>query len=88
MTVIDNIELQENRDKNMEYDSLILYIVQPGDTLWKIAKRFRSTVDEIARMNGIENPDVIYAGNKLYIPKFSYRKPIENNNVAGTTSNI
>ena len=72
ISIIDNIEIQENRDANMEYDSLILYIIQPGDTLWKIAKRFRTTVDEIVRMNGIENPDVIYSGNKLYIPKFSY----------------
>ena len=80
ITIIDNIEVQENRDVNFEYDSLILYVIQPGDTLWTIAKRFRSTVDEIARMNGIENPDLIYAGNKLYIPKFNYRNNRENRN--------
>ena len=84
ITIIDNIDVQENRDVNMEYDSLIIYIIQDGDTLWKIAKRFRSTVDELARMNGIENPDLIYAGNKLYIPKFNYRNKKENKNaVAG-----
>lgn len=82
ITIIDNIEAQENRDINMEYDSLILYIIQPGDTLWIIAKKFRSTVDEIARMNGIEKPDVIYAGNKLYIPKFNYRNKRENRDAA------
>ena len=81
ITIIDNIEVQENRDINMEYDSLILYIIQPGDTLWEIAKKFRSTIDEISRMNGIENPDLIYAGNKLYIPKFNYRNNRENRDV-------
>ena len=48
----------------------MLYIVKKGDTLWKIAKEFGSTVDDIARTNGIENPDVIQVGQKLYIPKF------------------
>ncbi|MCI9063035.1 MAG: DUF3794 domain-containing protein, partial [Clostridia bacterium] len=80
ITVIDNIDVIESRDINMEYDSLILYIIQDGDTLWKIAKKFRSTIDEIVRMNGIENPEVIYAGNKLYIPRFKYRNRKENSN--------
>ena len=35
------------------------YTVQPGDTLWKIAKKYGSTVDDIVRVNGIENPDKI-----------------------------
>ena len=73
INIIDNIEVIENRDIGLDYDSLILYIVQAGDTLWNIAKKFKSTVDEIARMNGIENTDLIYPGNKIYIPKFNYR---------------
>ena len=46
------------------------YTVTSGDTLWNIAKEFRSTVDGIARVNGIENKDLIMPGQKLYIPKF------------------
>ena len=70
--IIQNIEVEENREMTEEYDSLILYIVQDGDSLWEIAKKFRSTVDEIARMNGIEDRDRILVGQKLYIPKFKY----------------
>lgn len=88
ITIIDSIEVQENRDVNFEYDSLILYIIQPGDTLWEIAKKFKSTIDEISRMNGIENSDLIYAGNKLYIPKFNYRNNRENRNVISEPSFI
>ena len=44
--------------------------VKKGDTLWNIAKEFGSTVDGIARVNGIENRNLIIPGQKLYIPKF------------------
>ena len=68
--IIENIEESEI-DKCLEnYDSLILYIVQKGDTLWKIAKKFRSTVDDIVKANGIEEPNIIIPGQKIYIPKF------------------
>lgn len=71
INIIDNIEVQENKDFAGDYDSLIIYIVQPGDTLWNIAKKYRSTIEQIARMNGIENKDKIYPGQKIYIPKFN-----------------
>ena len=47
----------------------IIYMVQPGDTLWKIAKRYRTTVEDILSINEIENPDLIYPGQKLLIIK-------------------
>lgn len=73
INVIDNIQVGElKREVNDDYDSLIIYIVQSGDSLWKIAKKFRTTVDEIAIVNGIEDRDKIDVGQKLYIPKFSY----------------
>ena len=70
MNIIDNIEIEEDDEDSGDYDSLIIYIVQKGDSLWKIAKKFRSTVEEITRMNGIENPNEIQIGQKIYIPKF------------------
>lgn len=73
INIIENIQIHENRQPNGEdYDSLILYIVQKGDTLWKIAKKFRSTIDDLARVNGIEDRDKIDVGQKIYIPKFKY----------------
>ena len=68
----DNIQIQENRVPAEDYDSLIMYIVQAGDTLWKIAKRFRSTIEDIATLNGIEDENRINVGQKIYIPKFMY----------------
>ncbi len=43
------------------------YIVQPGDTLSKIAARFGTTYLAIAAANGIVNPNLIYVGQSLQI---------------------
>jgi rare lipoprotein A len=48
----------------------IEYVVQPGDTLWKLGlKKFQADPYQIARDNGIKNPDRIYPGQKLIIRK-------------------
>ena len=72
INIIDNIEVQDLPKDTNDYNSLVIYIVQEGDTLWKIAKKFRSTVEDIAKINEIENPNQIQAGQKIYIPKFKY----------------
>jgi len=69
LNVIDKIDVVDNIERE-EY-SVIIYIVKKGDTLWEIAKRFRSTVRDIVRVNGIENPNRINVGDKLYIPKYT-----------------
>lgn len=49
---------------------IIEYVVQPGDTLWKLGvKKFQADPYQIARDNGIKNPDRIYPGQKLLIRK-------------------
>lgn len=47
----------------------VIYTVQQGDSLWKIAKRYRTTTADIVAVNEIENPDLIYPGQKLLIIK-------------------
>ncbi|MGV8980010.1 DUF3794 and LysM peptidoglycan-binding domain-containing protein [Clostridium sp.] len=48
--------------------SITIYVVQSGDTLWKIAKKYNTTMQEIARVNQIEDPNVIKVSQKLIIP--------------------
>ena len=64
-------------EEDLEDYSVIIYVVRAGDTLWKIAKRFGSTVDDIVRVNGIERPDKINVGEKIYIPKYVLRRARE-----------
>ena len=45
-----------------------LYVVQRGDTLSAIARRFNSTVSAIVQYNNIPNPNLIYPGQQLIIP--------------------
>ncbi len=44
-----------------------IYIVQPGDTLTKIAARYHTTVAALLAANGLTNPDRIWIGQRLRI---------------------
>ena len=67
INLIESITESEKKDK--ENFSIIIYYTKIGDTLWKIAKKFGSTVDEIVKVNCIENADVIMPGEQLFIPR-------------------
>jgi LysM repeat protein len=45
-----------------------MHIVQPGENLFRIALRYDTTVDAIAKANNIVNPWFIYVGQELMIP--------------------
>lgn len=47
---------------------MIGYIVKPGDSLWKIAKRYHTTIPAIMEINNLES-DVIHPGDHLLIVK-------------------
>jgi lysozyme len=44
------------------------YIIQQGDTLGRIARRYGVDLTVLARVNSIVNPNLIYAGQTLTIP--------------------
>ncbi len=48
--------------------SILLYVVQPGDTLWKIAKRYGAPMTLLQEVNELKNPDILTPGQKLLIP--------------------
>ena len=46
-----------------------IHIVQKGDTLWKLAKKYGVDFEELKKMNSqLSNPDMIMPGMKLKIP--------------------
>ena len=44
------------------------YTVEAGDTLFEIASRFDTTVDQLQRLNRLESVDVIEVGQVLRLP--------------------
>lgn len=72
INLIDNVEIQEIEEEDLY--SMVVYFVKPGDTLWNIAKKFRSTVEDIARVNEIDDPNILQVSRQLFIPRFSKRK--------------
>lgn len=49
-------------------DTYYTYTIKRGDTLGKIAKKYNTTVNELAKINNIKDPNKIYAGKTLKIP--------------------
>lgn len=46
-----------------------IYVVQAGDSLLTIATRFGVTVDAIAEANNLSNPDFVFSGQRLLVPR-------------------
>jgi len=55
----------------------VTYVVQPGDTLSKIARQFNTTVQAIVQANNIANPNLIFVGQVLTIPTGSVPPPVD-----------
>jgi LysM repeat protein len=47
------------------------YLIKRGDTLSGIAARYRTSVSALAKLNGIKNVNLIYAGASLRLPGHS-----------------
>lgn len=45
-----------------------LYMVQVGDSLWKIAQKFGTTIEKIISYNELADPNLIRPGQELIIP--------------------
>lgn len=68
LNIIDNVE--EKELENQEEYSIIVYFVKAGDTLWNIAKKYRSTVENIKQINNIEDEDKLEINQQLFIPRY------------------
>lgn len=48
--------------------SIVMHTVAPGETLFRIAQNYGTTINAIAAANSLANTDVIYPGQTLLIP--------------------
>ena len=64
------------------------YTVQSGDTLSGIANRFSTTVNHLASLNDISNPNRIYVGQRLLVrQQTSSQTNTNNTNTSSNTTN-
>ncbi len=64
LTFIDDIS--PCPDGTKLHPCMVLYFVQPGDSLWKIAKAYHTTVEQLKSLNQLEC-DTIYPGQQLKV---------------------
>ena len=65
LNLIDSIE--DNILDISNIGSINIYVVKAGDTLWNIAKKYKTSIDKLVKTNDIQNPDVIDVGQKILI---------------------
>lgn len=66
-------EIEQSEMSCEDSYSMVIYFIKEGDTLWKIAKKFKTRVEDIVRLNNIEDENRIKVGQQLYIPKYVKR---------------
>jgi LysM repeat protein len=69
-------DLNLKEDKNIKRPSL--YVVKSGDTLFSIARDFKTPIKELAKANNLKSTDFIRVGQKLKIPSKSYTQIAQN----------
>lgn len=60
---------ESKESESKESEGTKSYTIKDGDTLSELAERFGTTVEALVELNGIEDPDLIIAGETLKIPK-------------------
>ena len=82
--ISNKIDIPEDGDEyipdNSDEDNLKEITIQKGDTLSQIAIDYNTTINQLVQINNIENPNLIYAGNKLLVPINDNNIEVEENN--------
>lgn len=60
-------QIKVKLSSNNNQANTLYYRVRRGDSLWRIARRYRTTVSNLVRLNNIKNPNLIYIGQILRI---------------------
>lgn len=66
---IKNVSFAELSQEEQNSPSIILYITKSGDNLWKVAKKYRTTMEDIQKINHLGQTSQISPGTKLLISR-------------------
>ena len=68
--IISEIDIDETADiqKIKDRPGIVIYFVQKGDTLWEIAKHYKTTIEDITSINELGEAKELISGEQLIIP--------------------
>ena len=70
-----------------KYKTAVLYTVQANETLFSIAKKFNSTVEDVKKWNNLST-DVVHEGQNLIVSyNYTYQKPSKDEDKKAASSN-
>lgn len=73
LNVLEEINLEDmSKEELATYPSMTIYQVKKGDTLWGLAKKFNTTINDIKEVNGTDFNEVLNQGEKIIILKKIY----------------
>lgn len=67
--IIDAEETEDIETRNESAASVLIYFVKSGDSLWSIAKKYRTTIEAIERVNELTSGEKLNLGQQIIIPK-------------------
>lgn len=73
-----------------DYRGGVYHIVEPGQTLWRICKTYNVDMEEVIKINHLNDPTEIYPGQKIFIPgakEVKKVKPFEPHSSGGEEAN-
>ena len=76
----DTSKIQTNTP-NISNNNTEYIIVKRGETLSGIAERYNTSYQYLAKINGIQNPNLIYVGQKIEIPDFENNELHDTNHI-------
>ena len=60
--------IEEDEEDISTKPSLIIYVANKEDTLWNLAKKYKTTMKELISINDIDENESLLAGQKIIIP--------------------
>lgn len=66
ISVIEDISVSETTKKDLS--PIVIYFVQPNDTMWSVAKKYKTTIEKITKSNNISATHTLSPGTRLVIP--------------------
>ena len=61
------LQIPNNSNSLLNINNNTTYVIKYGDTLTSIANKYNTTITSLVRLNNIQNPDLIYAGERIIV---------------------